>query len=185
MAGVSIYTSFSMNDEKYTPKYAALPILKYLPKKIIWCPFDTKNSEFVLALQENGFEVVYSHISTGQDFFAFEPPEWDIIISNPPFTDKRKIFERCLNFGKPFALLMSNLWLNDAAPSKLFKSNELQLLIFDKRIHFDNNIKRIPFMSSYFCWNLLPKQIIFEDLEYVKGQVSRMYSDFPKYLKVE
>ncbi len=168
----------SVNDEKYTPNYAVLPILKYLPEgKIIWCPFDTENSEFVTALRENGFEVVYSHIWTGQDFFHYEPDCWDIIVSNPPFSNKKKVFDRCLTFNKPFALLMSNLWLNESAPGKLFKDNDLQLLLFDKRIQYDCN-NRIPFGSSYFCWNLLPKQIIFEELKVIKGQCSRMYQDF-------
>ena len=183
MAGVSIYKNFSVNDEKYTPNYAVLPILKYLPKKIIWCPFDTANSEFVLALQESGFDVTYSHISAGQDFFEYEPPEWDIIISNPPFTDKKKVFERCLSFGKPFGLLMSNMWLNDSAPCKLFKNNELQLLMFDKRIRFDDK-DIIPFGSSYYCRALLPKQIIFEELALVKGEYSRMYRDFEQLKSV-
>ena len=30
-------------DEKYTPGYGVLPIIKYIPEgKIVWCPFDTK-----------------------------------------------------------------------------------------------------------------------------------------------
>lgn len=64
----SRYVGLSRNDEKYTPHYAVLPILKYLPNKTIWCPFDTRHSEFVLALQEGGFNVVYSHVKTGQNF---------------------------------------------------------------------------------------------------------------------
>lgn len=168
----------SKYDEKYTPRYAVLPLLKYLPKgKIVWCPFDTENSEFVIALQESGFKVVYSHISTGQNFFQFEPEHWDIIVSNPPFSNKKEVFTRCLELGKPFALLMSNFWLNDASPSHLFKDRELQLLLFNKRIQY-NDHNRVPFGSSYFCHKLLPKQIIFEDLEIVKGQYSRMYRDF-------
>lgn len=177
MERFSRFDNFSVNDEKYTPNYAVLPILKYLPKKTIWCPFDTKNSEFVLALQENKFDVVYSHIKTEQNFFEYEPPIWDIILSNPPFSNKAEVFKRCLDFGKPFGLLMSNLWLNDASPSRLFKENELQLLLFSRRIQYDEK-NRIPFGSSYFCYNLLPKQIIFEELEVVKGQYSRMYRDF-------
>lgn len=63
------YKNSPNGDEQYTPQYAVLPILKYLPKgKIIWCPFDTEHSEFVIALEENGFEVIHSHIKTGQDF---------------------------------------------------------------------------------------------------------------------
>ena len=36
------------NDECYTPDYGVKPILKYIPKDaIVWCPFDTEESEFV------------------------------------------------------------------------------------------------------------------------------------------
>lgn len=101
-------------DEYYTPQYAVLPIIKYLPKDaVIWCPFDTPNSEFVLTLREHGFKVEHSHIITGQDFYKYEPERWDIIISNPPFTGKADIFRRCLSFNKPFALLMACSWFND------------------------------------------------------------------------
>ena len=174
----SKFLSRNESDEKYTPRYAVLPVIKYLPKgKIIWCPFDTRNSEFVIALKEAGFDVVYSHICTGQDFLTYEPEKWDIIISNPPFSNKKRMFERCLEFGKPFGLLMSNLWLNDAAPARLFREKELQLLLFDKRVQY-NDQNKMPFGSGYFCHNLLLKQVIFEELKLVKGQYSRMYQDF-------
>lgn len=159
-----ILYSVGKNDECYTPKYAVIPIVKYLDRdKIIWCPFDTEESEFVKVLKSEGFKVVYSHIFNGQDFYNYEPENWDVIVSNPPFTNKRKIFERCLSFNKPFALLMSNTWLNDSAPKQLFKDKDLQLLMFDKRIDYNNN-KKITFSSSYFCWNVLPKQIVMEEL---------------------
>lgn len=45
----------SKNDEFYTPYYAIKPLLKYLkPNSIIWCPFDTKDSLFVQALERGG-----------------------------------------------------------------------------------------------------------------------------------
>ena len=160
------------NDECMTPSYAIYPILKYIPKNlVIWCPFDKKDSEFVKILSKTN-EVIYSHIENGEDFYNYEPEKsWDIIISNPPFTNKRKIFERCLSFNKPFALLMSNTWLNDSAPKQLFKDKDLQLLMFDKRIKYENNgivQNKITFSSSYYCYNFLPKQIIMEFLNIIK-----------------
>jgi len=157
------------NDECYTPKYAVLPIIKYIPKnKVVWCPFDDENSEFVKVFNKYKIPTIYSHIKYGQDFYTYEPKKWDIIISNPPFTGKRKIFERALSFNKPFALIMSNTWLNDAAPKQLFMDKQLQLLMFDKRIKFENNgvvNNKITFSSSYFCYNFLPKDIVMENLE--------------------
>lgn len=155
------------NDECMTLDYAVKPILKYIPKdSIIWCPFDTINSEFVKQISKTN-KVIYSHIQNGQDFYNFEPNEkWDIIISNPPFTNKRQIFERALSFNKPFALIMSNTWLNDSAPKQLFKDKDLQLLMFDKRMKFENKgiiNNKITFSSSYYCYDFLPKQIIMEE----------------------
>lgn len=160
--------SAGANDECYTPAYGVKPILKYIPKgATVWCPFDKPESEFVKQISAQN-KVVYSHLDSGQDFFEYEPDQWDVIVSNPPFTNKRKFFERALEFEKPFALIMTNTWLNDAAPKQLFAKKDLQLLMFDKRMKFimangaDNN--KITFSSSYYCWNFLPKQIIMENL---------------------
>ena len=145
------------------------PILKYIPKDwVVWCPFDTKESNFVKLIGKQN-KVIHSHISEGKDFYNYEPNEhWDCIISNPPFTNKRKIFERALSFNKPFALIMSNTWLNDSAPKQIFKDKDLQLLMFEERMKFVNNGKvndKITFSSSYYCWNFLPKQIVIDSLK--------------------
>ncbi len=164
--------SAGSNDECYTPPYGVEPILKYIPSGVtVWCPFDKDDSEFVKQISKTN-DVVHSHIEDGLDFYEYEPDKWDVIISNPPFTKKRQIFERALSFNKPFALVMSNTWLNDSAPKQLFKEKELQLLMFDKRMRFNlpngqqNN--KITFSSSYYCWNFLPKQIIMEQLKVEK-----------------
>lgn len=158
------------NDECMTPNYGVEPIIKYIPQNaVVWCPFDKEDSEFVKQIRQSGHKVIATHIDNGEDFYTYEPDEnWDCIISNPPFTNKRLIFERALSFNKPFALIMSNTWLNDSAPKQLFKDRDLQLLMFDKRMKFMNNGKvqnKITFSSSYYCWNFLPKQIIMEELK--------------------
>ena len=156
------------NDECYTPDYAVQPILEYIPKDVtVWCPFDTEESQFVKQISKTN-PVTYSHLDKGQDFFQYQPSEWDIIISNPPFSNKKKFFKRALAFNKPFALIMTNTWLNDSTPKVLFKDKDLQLLMFDKRMEFVNPNgqvnNKITFSSSYYCWNFLPKQIIMKTL---------------------
>ena len=88
----NILYSNGNNDECYTPAYGVKPIIKHIKKKYkeynptIWCPFDTEDSEFVKILSQEGFNVIASHISKGQDFYCYEPQEpWDCMISNPPF----------------------------------------------------------------------------------------------------
>lgn len=167
-----ILYSKGLNDECYTPNYAVLPILKYIPENaVIWCPFDKIESEFVKELNKTN-KVIFSHIDNGQDFYFYEPDEhWDIIISNPPFTAKRKIFERVLSFNKPFALLSNLTIFNDKYPLHLFfeQRKQVQLLKFDKRIEFsqaDNKVsKKITFQTGYVCYNFLPKDFLLTELQ--------------------
>lgn len=166
-----ILYSQGKNDEFYTPKYAVLPVLEFLKKDmVVWCPFDTENSNFVKEIRKTN-KVIRSHISEGKDFYSYEPKEhWDCIISNPPFTNKRKIFERALSFNKPIALLMSNTWLNDKYSKWVFyeSNRNMELLMFDSRIKFtdiNGNVEnKITFSSSYYCSDFLPKDIIIREL---------------------
>lgn len=165
-----MHTSGGKNDECYTNRYAVEPLLPYMEKfrnKIIWCPFDTEESEFVKVFREYGYNVVQSHISEGKDYFSYEPENWDVMISNPPFSGKKRIFERAVSFDKPFCLLMTIAWLNDSAPAKVFQNIDLQLLMFKKRMQFKykEQTDKINFSSAYFCREFLPKQIIFTDFQ--------------------
>lgn len=172
MKSNEILYSKGKNDECYTPDYGVKPILKYIPEGVVvWCPFDTDDSQFVKQISRTN-KVIATHINEGKDFLTYEPEEhWDLIVSNPPFTNKRGMFERALSFGKPFALIMSIVWLNDSTPVKLWKQykRELQLLIFNNRMHFKNkegkDMGRPTFSSAYFCSDFLPEKLIMEELE--------------------
>jgi hypothetical protein len=156
----------SKNDERYTPSILVYPIIKYLkPNSIVWCPFDTKDSEFTILLTEAGHKVLYSHRWLGQDFFDYQPKEkYDYIISNPPFTLKLKVLERLYSLNKPFAMLLNLECLNYQEVGNFFLDKNLQLIIVDKKVSFDGNTA--SFNTSYFCSKMLPKDLIFEHLEH-------------------
>lgn len=159
--------NFNKQDEYYTPRILVEPLIKFLkPQSTIWCPFDTDHSEFVRVFQENGFNVIHSHIWTGQDFFDYEPDEhYDYIISNPPFSKKLEVLDRLYKLkNKPFAMVLGLQILNYQNVCEFFLDKDLQLLIVDKKISF--NGKTSSFNSSYFCHNLLPKDLMFEHLEH-------------------
>ena len=162
--------NWNKKDEYYTPPILVEPILDYIPpNSTIWCPFDTKDSEFVRLLEKRGCKVIHSHIWEGKDFFEYEPSEhYDYIISNPPFTEKYKILERLFELNKPFAMILGLPILNYQIVGKFFfekqqEGKDLQLLIVDKKVSFDGNTA--SFNNSYFCYGVLPKQIIFTSLE--------------------
>lgn len=158
------------SDETFTPRLAVLPLIKYLDKdKIIWCPFDTEDSEFVKVFKENGFKVIYSHIDNGQNFFSYEPEEkYDIIISNPPFSIKDDILKRLYELNKPFMMLLPLPTLQGQKRFKYLK--DTQALVFDKRINYYRDKdkqevqKGVSFASIYVCKDILPKDLIFEEL---------------------
>ena len=164
-------TSDKADDSLFSPFYVVDHIIKYLPKKTkIWCPFDIEEwSAFSVGLKEYGFDVVSTHIDKGQDFFEYEPDEWDIIVSNPPFSLKDKVLERLYSFNKPFAILLPLNSLQGKTRYKYFKQG-IQILSFDARVcyhdkdHMDTVVKGSPFATAYFCRDLLPKDLIIEKL---------------------
>lgn len=171
--------SFNIKDEYYTPKVLVEPILKYIDKSLtVWCPFDTKNSEFVLLLKENGNNVIYSHLKDDKDFFDYEPEDYDIIVSNPPFSRKIEVLNRLYKLNKPFAMLLGLPILNYQNICNFYLDKELQLLIVNKKVSFDGN--QSSFNTSYFCYNLLPKDIIFTEIKnnnvgknYVESRINK------------
>lgn len=160
------------NDEYYTPNYAILPILKYIkPNSTIWCPFDTDRSNYVKLFNANGFNVINTHLEMGIDFFNCEVPQCDYIISNPPYSLKTEVFSRLFSIGKPFAMLVGVVGLFESKKRfSMFRDNDFEIMYFDKRISYfqsyDDQKPSLnpPFSSVYLCSCILPKQIVFEEL---------------------
>lgn len=155
----------SAGDEVFTPFYAVEPLLEFVPKsKIIWCPFDEEWSAFYQLFSENGYQVIRSCLKDNQDFFYYEPEQWDILISNPPFSKKNEVLKRTYSFEKPFALLLPTNSIQSKKRFEIFR-NDIQLLAFDARVdyHTRNNLlcttKGNHFSSAYFCRNLLPTKL--------------------------
>ncbi|QGZ97269.1 sugar-phosphate nucleotidyltransferase [Mycoplasma sp. NEAQ87857] len=148
MSLVNKWTNLKKNDECYTP----YQWVKYLIRKFeqdnlinksmtIWCPFDVKESFFVQVLLENGYKVVYSHINDGRDFYEYEPEEYDVIISNPPFYNKANLLKRIKELRNgdqtKWFLLMGNHYANTGSFNELFCSfAKPQILHFKQRMRF-------------------------------------------------
>lgn len=129
----------------------------------------TKSGLLSISHSNGGYNVVRSHIDDEQDFFEYEPDDYDIIVSNPPFTIKDKILERLYELEKPFAILLPLNSLQGQSRFKYFEQG-LQLLSFDQRIGYhnvnsmDKTVEGSPFATAYFCRNLLPRDLIIEKL---------------------
>jgi len=181
------------SDESYTYPNLVKIIIPYIEKfkqKIgkdnitIWCPFDLERdivvngiryyqSNYVKIFKEQGYNVIASHILTGQDFFEYEPDEeWDVIISNPPFKNKALFFKRALSFNKPFALVSTASWFNDGGINNVFKDyqDNFAIIVPNRRAKFFNNKgevigKQPSFKAIYYCYKFVDKGIYFVELE--------------------
>ena len=120
----SLKKAFNCQDEYKTPKMLVDMLIPYLKRyelvfatehnrqPIIWLPFDTEESQYYKVLKEEGFQVVRSHLNDGKDFFLWQPDEFDIAVSNIPFSKKMDIFERMIfELKKPFVFLMNMMAL--------------------------------------------------------------------------
>jgi hypothetical protein len=159
------------NDEFYTPNYAIEPILKYIkPNSLVWCPFDTQESNFVKLLNKSGHRVFNTHIESGLNFFTENPPSnVDYIISNPPYSLKAEVFERLFQLNIPFAMLVGVVGIFESKNRfTMFKNNDFEIMYFNKRVSYFKSYSdpkpslNPPFSSVYICKGLLPKQIVFE-----------------------
>lgn len=168
----------SGNDEFYTPLYAVEPITKYLrPGSTIWCPFDTEASLYVKELRKLGHKVTATSILNGpdQDFFYladFDMPDCDYIISNPPYSLKGEVLAKLFEIGKPFGMLVGVVGLFESQKRfEMFRGHDFEIMYFNKRIAYFKDYRdekpalNPPFSSVYLCHDILPKQIVFEEVK--------------------
>lgn len=164
----------SKNDEFYTPYYAIEPLIKYLkPDTTVWCPFDTKDSLFVKVLKREGHQVLNSHINEGKDFFEYIPlVEYDYIISNPPYSLKTEVLEKLFKMDKPFAMLVGVAGLFESQKRfEMFRDNDWEIMYFNRRVSFMKDFTsgktalNPPFSSVYITHDILPKKVVFEEID--------------------
>ncbi|MDR0545613.1 MAG: hypothetical protein LBG49_01635 [Mycoplasmataceae bacterium] len=114
------------NNECYTRKIESDKLIKYLKthkiistKAKIWLPFNDFKSNIYLSLKEVGFNNL---IATSGDFYNTKV-KFDIIISNPPFSKRSKLFLRLMEINKPFILLQPIMFFNNGTCIKILTKN--------------------------------------------------------------
>lgn len=152
--------NFQKNDNYSTPLSAWKNIVDYLPKdKVYWDPF-YMNGNSKDHLESLGLNVIHEDI----DFFeSADLLEYDIIITNPPFSIKRRVLDKLFEIGKPFLLIMPV----NVITYKFYRKfvNETTLIIPPSRIQFVKsdgiNQGSCPFDCFYYFWKFdLPTKLI-------------------------
>lgn len=109
-----------------TPAYASKLLIPFIPqdKKVVWeCACG--QGKITKVLTENKYDVLSTDLAFGEEynFLTTNFPMDEVykknavIITNPPFSLKRKFYDRCRFHGVPFALLIPadySGWVIDA-----------------------------------------------------------------------
>jgi hypothetical protein len=152
------YSINGPNDEYYTPREAVEMILPFIPEtvKTIWECTAIKGSLIVEVLRSHGYKIITSHIDDGQDFLIYKPGEdYDMNITNPPYSQKDQFLKRAFELNKPFMFLLPITTLEGVKRGKMFKENGIQLIIPNMRFSFiAGKSKGSWFQTSWFTHGL-------------------------------
>lgn len=156
--GKKIQNVSQERDRYQTPPWAVTPLLPYIEHlPAVWEP---AAGDGLLAgeLKRVGHHVIASELLRGQNFFTWHPArEWDVLVTNPPFSIKADWMARCYRLQRPFALLMSLDCLGTAEMQGVMKGQELEVIFLDKRINYivDGVVQNgVPFASCWFTSGL-------------------------------
>jgi hypothetical protein len=99
--------TFMKHDDYMTPLHAWEDIKQYIPKVKIWEAFygDGESGKY---LTEIGFDTIHEE----RDFFTEPPHEWDMIVSNPPFSQVKEVMKKLSEYDKPFIMIMPSSKIN-------------------------------------------------------------------------
>ena len=150
-------TEIDGRDLFQTPNYATELLIPFIPKGInsIWeCAAGGQKISKVLLkkfLMVTSTDLQYDPV---YNFLTYIPNfSFDCIITNPPFSIKRKFFDKCLMYGVPFALLIPadySGWICDA-----ITENGAEKIVPNRRVDFitpSGKESHAQFHSMWLTW---------------------------------
>lgn len=157
------------SDDFQTPPHAINPLLPYLNLDwVIWeCAVGKGNLQ--CALMDRDFICYGTDIlsSAGQDFLQYEYPDYDCIVTNPPYSLKNEFLNRCYELCKPFALLLPLTTFETKRRQALFREHGVEVIFLPKRINFETPSGQGSgswFATAWFTWGLnIGQQLTFSE----------------------
>lgn len=164
MAQVRRLAAIVHNDDDYmTPAFALQDLFSYIHECVggvtVWEPFFGDGGS-TRKIRELGYNVIDCE---GKDFFVAPPPPEDenvILVTNPPFSDKRKIMDCIINKYKvkKFAVLLPTQILFSQYFRKMIEPIHVDILLPKARIQFlrrgNRMTERCPIDTAWFIHGL-------------------------------
>ena len=154
-------TTTSLPQDLYeTPENALMlldPILDTLKGKVIYEPC-CGNGAIVKYLEKKGFTVIARDLYTTEvkrDYLIDEDPEYDVLITNPPFCSKHKFFEKAILSEKPFIMLLSLSFMTAKCSYDNIKNCAIDIIVMNPSPKFLNGgVERNVCDCAWFIVNM-------------------------------
>lgn len=119
-------------DDISTPPGVLSPLLTHIPDHLVIWETAPGEGKLVDELREREYEVeadIPFFPTTGGD-----PDYWDVIVTNPPYSQKREFLQYSDAYGKPWALLLPVTTLGVGKCQPYLRGSEI--IFFPKRVDF-------------------------------------------------
>ena len=146
----------SQSDYYPTPPDATKALIHYLNISkdcIIWEPACGQGHMLNVFL-DNGYCAFGTDVQTGTDFLNCDIPNFDWIITNPPFSLAEQFIRRAWEIRKPFAFLLKIQYWNAQKRFELFKECQPSIVLpIGWRLDFTG--KGNALMDTQWCvWDI-------------------------------
>lgn len=123
-----------LSDEWYSPQFLVNKCFEIAKSSgLLMLPFDTQESNFTKTAEN----LEIDNINSIQDFLD-NNYEYDYLITNPPFSIKEKVIEKCLQDGKEFILVLPQTYLFSVGFYDLLQKYDFHYKVYSpkQRVYF-------------------------------------------------
>ncbi len=160
-----------LSDEWYTPQFIVDKCLEIIKKEYnsptVLLPFDTEKSLFVKTLMKENYDICFNFNDFLENYYYF-----DVLVTNPPFSIKQQVFEKCLKYRKDFILVLPETFIFSVGFYDLIEKYGFKYKIYSpkQRVYFidENGNQNRPNFHSI---------IVYVSNQFTENKIEHFYSD--------
>ena len=142
------------NDSWESPPEAFLDVRELIVGKVVWDPFFSQGRAAQFLMEAGAKEVIHEK----KDAFSWNP-DCEMIVTNPPFSIKKKCLAYLLSLGKPVLILLpladlASVWFRETT-----ETHQYHLFVPKKRYAFLKDGKQMKGVSFPSVWFWFPAAI--------------------------
>ena len=142
------------SDSWESPPEAFMDVSGLIQDKTIWDPFYSQGRAAAFLMEAGAKEVIHEK----RDAFDWSP-ECELIVTNPPFSIKKKCLAYLLSLGKPVLILLPLADLASVWFREVVGDHQYHLFVPKKRYALLKDGKQMKAVSFASCWFFFPAAI--------------------------